>query len=133
MERIAHKKLPSSKKLFRVSSEVHSVLQRKHDKWSLLRAYDRLKKDLHIFHVMCKVLLSFLLNLEQSLMKMLLVMGRQSRCFHIWSGNVLMMTILCQVSKKLNFLGVRILISCIFFLQSLHRIISNMGVSHPFL
>ena len=83
MERIAHKKLPASKKLFRVSSEVHSVLQRKHDKWSLLRAYDRLKKDLHIFHVMCKVLLSFLLNLEQSLMKMLLVMGRQSRCFHI--------------------------------------------------
>ena len=47
-------------------------------------------------------------------MKMLLVMGRQSRCFHILSGNVSMMMVLCQVSKKLNFLGVRISISRIF-------------------
>ena len=83
MERIPRKEMSSSKKLFRVSSEVCSVLQRKHDKWSPLRAYDRLKKDLHVFHVMCKVSLSFLLNLEQSLTKVLLVMGRQSRCFHI--------------------------------------------------
>ena len=58
MERIAHKEMSSSKK-FRVSGEVCSVLQRKHDKWSPLRAYDRLKKDLHVFHVRCKVLLSF--------------------------------------------------------------------------
>ena len=43
-----------------------------------------------------------------------------------------MMMILCQVSKKLNFLGVRISISCIFFLQSVHRIFFNMGVSHLF-
>ena len=55
MERIPRKEMSSSKKLFRVSSEVRSVLQRKHDKWSPVRAYDRLKKDLHVFHVMCKV------------------------------------------------------------------------------
>ena len=59
MESIPRKEMSSSKKLFRVSSEVRSVLQRKHDKWSPVRAYDRLKKDLHVFHAMCKVFLRF--------------------------------------------------------------------------
>ena len=57
MERIPCKDMKD--KLFRVSTEVRSVLQRQHDHWSPLRAFERVKKDLDILHVLCKVFLAF--------------------------------------------------------------------------
>ena len=46
-------------KLFRVLTEVQSVLQQQHDCWSPLRAFERVKKDLNILHMLCKVILAF--------------------------------------------------------------------------
>ena len=47
--------MSSDDKIFRVSSEVRSVLQRKHNSWLPVRVFDRVQKDLGIFHRLCKV------------------------------------------------------------------------------
>ena len=65
MDRVPRKKMSVNKKLFRVSTEVRSVLQRKHNKWSPVRAFDRVGKDLNIFYKMCKVFLTFLKKFGQ--------------------------------------------------------------------
>ena len=46
-------------KLFRVSTEVRSILLPEHDRWSPARAFERVKKDLNVLHVLCKVFLAF--------------------------------------------------------------------------
>ena len=132
MERIARKEMSSSKKLFRVSSEVHSVLQRKHDKWSPLRAYDRLKKDLHVFHVMCKVLLSFFAKFGTEPNEDAACDGKTVKMFSHLIRKCLDDDDFVSGKQETKFLGVRISISRIFFLQSVRRIFFNMGVSHLF-
>ena len=59
MDRIPRKEMVCNDKLFRVLSEVWSVLQRKHDRWSAVRAFERVKKDLNVLHKLCKVFLTF--------------------------------------------------------------------------
>ena len=46
-------------KRFRLSSEVRTTLQRKHDRWTPYRAYSRVEKELSVFRALCKIILSF--------------------------------------------------------------------------
>ena len=49
MERVPQKEIV--KKNFKLSTQVRSILERKNDKWSPVKAYNRLSKHVGIFHV----------------------------------------------------------------------------------
>ena len=57
MDRIPRKDMKT--KHFRLSTDVRSTLQRKHDKWTPVCAFNRLSKDLSVLHALSKVLLTF--------------------------------------------------------------------------
>ena len=57
MERVPQKEIV--KKNFKLTTQVRSILERKNDKWSPVKAYNRLSKDVGIFHVLMKMFLSF--------------------------------------------------------------------------
>ena len=133
MERIAHKEMSSSKKLFRVSSEVRSVLQRKHDKWSPLRAYHRLKRDLHVFHVMCKVLLSFFAKFGTEPNEDAACDGKTVKMFSHLIRKCFNDDDFVLGKQETKFFWGTYFNFPHFFLQSVHRIFFNMGVSHLFL
>ena len=56
-DRIARKDM--GKKRFRLSTEVHATLQRKHDRWTPYRAFSRVEKELSVFRALCQMLISF--------------------------------------------------------------------------
>ena len=58
MERAPQKEIV--RKNFKLTTQVMSILERKNDKWSPVKAYNRLSKDLGIFHVLMKMFISFL-------------------------------------------------------------------------
>ena len=58
MDRLPRKTMASSnKKVYSLTSEIKSVLERKHDKWSVVMAFDRVKFDLNVLNALCKVLM----------------------------------------------------------------------------
>ena len=58
MERAPQKEIV--RKNFKLTTQVRSILERKTDKWSPVKAYNRLSKDIGIFHVLMKIFISFL-------------------------------------------------------------------------
>ena len=58
MERAPQKEIV--RKNFKLTTQVRSILERKNDKWSPVKAYNRLSKDVGIFHVLMKMFISFL-------------------------------------------------------------------------
>ena len=55
-DRVARKDMG---KRFRLSTEVHATLQRKHDCWTPYCAYSRVEKELSAFRALCKMIISF--------------------------------------------------------------------------
>ena len=47
------------KKRFRLSTEVRATLQKKYDRWTPVRAFERISKELVLLNSLCKMLLSF--------------------------------------------------------------------------
>ena len=47
------------KKRFRLSTEVRATLQRKHDRWTPVRAFNRVSKELSVLHALSGLLLTF--------------------------------------------------------------------------
>ena len=58
MERAPQKEIV--RKNFKLTTQVRSILERKNDNWSPVKAYNRLTKDVGIFHVLMKMFISFL-------------------------------------------------------------------------
>ena len=59
MEHHIPRKDTDKKKRFTLSTEVRATLQRKHDRWTPVRAFDRVNKELVILYSLAKMLLAF--------------------------------------------------------------------------
>ena len=59
MEEHTARKEVSKKPRFRLSTEVRATLERKYDRWSPVRAYNRVSKELTILISLCKIILCF--------------------------------------------------------------------------
>ena len=59
MENRLPRKTMQAKKVYSLSTEVKSVLDRKNNKWSVSTAFERVKFDLNVLTTLCKVLMYF--------------------------------------------------------------------------
>ena len=59
MENRLARKTMEAKKVYLLSTEVKSVLDRKYDKWSVSMAFERVKLDLNILTTLCRLLMYF--------------------------------------------------------------------------
>ena len=66
-------------KRFRLSSEVRTTLQRKHDRWMPYRAYSRVEKEVGVFRAICQIILSFFRMPQKQRKERWAAMGEQSR------------------------------------------------------
>ena len=57
MERAPQKEIV--RKNFKLTTQVRSILESKNDKWSPVKAYNRLSKSVGIFHILMKMFISF--------------------------------------------------------------------------
>ena len=60
-EHIARKEVLKKPK-FRLSTEVRATLERKYDRWSPVRVYNRVSKELTMLISLCKIILCFFRN-----------------------------------------------------------------------
>ena len=58
MDRLPRRTM-ETKKVYSFSTEVKSVLDRKHDKWSVPTAFERVKFDLNVLTTLCRLLMHF--------------------------------------------------------------------------
>ena len=80
-EHIARKEV-LQKPRFRLSTEVRAMLERKYDRWSPVRAYNRVSKELTMLISLCKIILSFFKkNSEDAEEEDVLCDGRAVRMF----------------------------------------------------
>ena len=59
MENRLPRKTMEAKKVYSLSTKVKSVLDRKHDKWSVSTAFERVKFDLNVLTTLCRLLMHF--------------------------------------------------------------------------
>ena len=59
MEKHTARKEAVKKPRFRLATEVRATLERKYDRWSPLRAYNRVNKELMMLISLCKIILGF--------------------------------------------------------------------------